>query len=102
VAALVSALVTAICADIVRPSLAWLAASGRDHGELARAMAALRDPEGFARLRALCDSDPAVSKTAGSRTLRRAAVILAARGCDAPCTGPTPPSKTASPRSATT
>ena len=80
VAALVSALVTAICADIVRPSLAWLAAGGRDHGELARAMAVLRDPEGFARLRALCDSDPAVSKTAGSRTQRRAAVILAARG----------------------
>jgi integrase len=80
VAALVSALVTVICADIVRPSLAWLAAGGRDHGELARAMAALRDPDGFGRLRALCDSDPAVSKTAGSRTLRRAAVILAARG----------------------
>ena len=80
VAALVSALVTAICADIVRPSLAWLAAGGRDHGELARAMAVLRDPEGFARLRALCDSDPAVSKTARSRTLRRAAVILAAKG----------------------
>jgi integrase len=80
VAALVSALVTAICADIVRPSLAWLAASGRDHGELARAMAALRDPEGFARLRALCDSDPAASKTARSHTLWRAAVIMAARG----------------------
>jgi hypothetical protein len=80
VAALVSALVTAICADILRPSLTWLAASGRDHGELARAMAALRDPEGFARLRALCDSDPGVPKTARSRTLRRAAVILAARG----------------------
>jgi integrase len=79
-AALVSALVTAICADIVRPSLAWLAAGERDHRELTRAMAALRDPDGFARLRALCDSDSAVSKAAGSRTLRRAAVILAARG----------------------
>jgi len=80
VAALVSAQITVVCSDIVRPSLAWLVAGGRDHGELARAMAALRDPEGFARLRALCDSDPAVSKTAGSHTLRRAAVILAARG----------------------
>ena len=79
-AALVSALVTAICADIVRPSLGWLAAGERDHAELARGMAALRDPDGFARLRALCDSDPAVSKTARSHTLRRAAVILAARG----------------------
>jgi len=80
VAALVSALVTAVCSDILRPSLAWQVAGGRDHAELARAMAALRDPEGFARLRALCDSDPGVSKTAGSRTLRRAAVILAAKG----------------------
>jgi hypothetical protein len=80
VAALVSALVTAICADILRPSPKWLVAGGRDHGELARAMAALRDADGFAQLQALCDSDPAVSKAAGSRTLRRAAVILAARG----------------------
>ena len=44
VAALVSALVTAICADILRPSVAWLVAGGRDHGELTRAMTAFRDP----------------------------------------------------------
>jgi integrase len=80
VATLVSALVTVICADILRPSVAWLVAGGRDHGELTRAMTALRDPEGFARLQAVCDSDPAVPKAAGRRTLRRAAVILAARG----------------------
>ena len=45
-------------------------------------MSALRDPGGFARLRALCDggSAAAVSKTARTRTLRRAAVILAAKG----------------------
>ena len=62
VAALVSALIAAICADIVRPSLAWLAAGRRDHPELARAMAAFRDPAGFAQLRAvLGNSDPAVS-----------------------------------------
>ena len=80
VAPLVSALITAICADIVRPSLAWLVAGGRDHGELTRVMAAFRDPDGFARLRAVGDHDPAVSKAAGSHTLRRAAVILAVRG----------------------
>jgi hypothetical protein len=80
VAALVSALVTAICSDILRPTLVWLVAGGRDHAELARAMAMLRDPEGFARLRAVCDGDPAVPKAARSRTLRRAAVILAAKG----------------------
>jgi len=51
--ALVSALSTAIGADIVRPSLAWLVAGGCEHAELARAMSTLRDPEGFARLQAL-------------------------------------------------
>jgi integrase len=80
--ALVSALITAICADVVRPSLTWLIAGGCEHAALARAMPALRDPEGFARLRALCDggSAAAVSKTARTRTLQRAAVILAAKG----------------------
>jgi integrase len=79
-AALVPVLVTAICADILRPSLAWLVAGGCDHAELARAMAALRDAGGLARLRTLCDSDPDVSKTARSHTMRRVAVILAAKG----------------------
>ena len=80
VAALASALVWAICADIVRPSLAWLVAGRRDHPELARAIAAFRDPDGFARLRAVSDSDPAVPETARSHTLRRAAIIVAAKG----------------------
>ena len=80
--ALVSALITAVGAGLVRPSLAWLVAGGCEHAELARAMSALRDPEGFARLRALCDggSAAAVSATARTRTLHRAAVILAAKG----------------------
>ena len=80
--ALVSALITAVGAGIVRPSLAWLVAGGCEHAELARAMSALRDPGGFARLQALCDggSAAAVSKTARTRTLRRAAVMLAAKG----------------------
>jgi hypothetical protein len=78
--ALASALVTAICAGLVRPSLAWLIAGGVEHAELARAMAVLRDAGGFARLQELCDSDPAVTGTARSRTLRRVAVILAAKG----------------------
>ena len=80
VAALVSALIAAICADIVRPSVAWLVAGNRDHRELARAIAAFRDPDGFGRLRAVCDSDPAVPETARGHTLRRAAVIVAAKG----------------------
>jgi integrase len=79
---LAPALVTAVCADIMRPSPGWLAAGGCDHARLARAMAASRDPGGFARLRALCDSGPAATapNTARSYALRRAAVILAAKG----------------------
>ena len=75
------ALVTAVCADIVRPSLSWLVTAGCD-AELARAMAISRDPEGFAQLAGLCDHGPGgpVPKTARTRTLRRAAVIVAAKG----------------------
>ena len=79
--ALAWALVAAACGDIVRPSLAWLVAAGCD-AELARAMAAFRDPQGFARLADLCDHGRGgpVPKTARSHTLRRAAVIMAAKG----------------------
>jgi hypothetical protein len=75
------ALIAAIGGDIVRPSLAWLVAARYDT-DLARAMAAYRDPAGFARLGELCDrgSGGAVPKTARSHTVRRAAVILAAKG----------------------
>jgi Phage integrase family len=79
---LAPALVTAVCADIMRPSLGWLAAGGCDHTGLARAMAASRDPGGFAQLQAHCDNGPAATapKSARSHALRRAAVILAAKG----------------------
>ena len=73
------ALVTVIGGDIVRPSLAWLVTARYDT-ELARAMAAYRDPAGFAQLAGPCDSGGVVPKTARSRTVRRAAVILAAKG----------------------
>jgi integrase-like protein len=73
------ALVTAICGDIVRPSLGWLVAARYDTG-LARVMAAYRDPAGFARLAGLGNHAGGVPKTARSYTLRRAAVILAAKG----------------------
>ena len=79
--ALTAALIAVIAGDVVRPSLAWLAAAGCD-AELARAMAASRDPQGFARLGDLCDHGPGgpVAKTARHHALRRAAVILAAKG----------------------
>jgi Phage integrase family len=79
--ALTAALITVITSDVVRPSLAWLVAAGCD-GELARAMAAVRDPQGFARLAELCDRGPGgpAPKPARTHTLRRAAVIVAAKG----------------------
>ena len=75
------ALVNVICGDMVRPSLAWLVTARYDT-DLARAMAGYRDPAGFARLAELCDHGPGgpVPKNARCHTLRRAAVILAAKG----------------------
>src|SRR5215469_8209929 len=75
------ALVAVIGGDIVRPSPGWLVAARYDT-DLARVMAACRDPAGFARLAGLCErgSGDTVPKTARSHTARRAAVILAAKG----------------------
>jgi hypothetical protein len=80
VKALVSALLMAISADLIRPSLAWLVTKPTGPGSLVRHLARTRDPDGFARLRALCDADPHVSSVAGSHTLYRTAEILAAKG----------------------
>jgi hypothetical protein len=70
-----------IAGDVVRPSLAWLVTAGCD-GELTRAMAAFRDPQGFARLAGLCEAGAAgpAPATARSQAPRRAAVIMAAKG----------------------
>ena len=78
--ALASALLTAISADVVRPALGWLVVKATGPGSLVRHLARARDPEGFARLRALCDADPHVSKVSGSHTVYRAAEIVAAKG----------------------
>ena len=79
--ALNGAVVVAVSADIVRPSLAWLVrgALGKN-GALVRHLARGRDPDGFARLRALCAEDPTVRAAAGSLSAYRAALILAAKG----------------------
>ena len=78
---LTAALIAVIAGDVVRPSLAWLIAAGCD-AELARAMGAFRDPQGFARLMELCEHGPGgpVPATARTHALRRTAVILAAKG----------------------
>jgi len=78
--ALASALLVAISADLVRPTLGWLVAGATGPGSLVRHLARTRDPQGLARLRVLCDADPHVSTVAASHTLYRAAEILAARG----------------------
>jgi hypothetical protein len=78
--ALSAALGMAICAHIVCPSLAWLVAGATGKGALVRGMARCRDPEGFARLRALCASCPDISPAVASLTLSRGAVIVAAKG----------------------
>jgi integrase len=74
------ALVVAICGDLVRPSLGCLVAGAAGKGSLTRNLARVRDPVGFARLRALCAADPKVSGFAAALTLRRSAEIIAAKG----------------------
>ncbi len=73
-------LVVAICADLVRPSLGCLVSGAAGKGSLARNLARIRDPEGFTRLRELCDNDPGVSAEAGNYAVRRSSLIVAAKG----------------------
>jgi hypothetical protein len=79
-AELANALGVVICADLIRPSLGWLAASLDGKSALARGLARARDPEGFTRLQGLCDTVPGVSKAAGNQALRRTSLIVAAKG----------------------
>ena len=74
-----AALTVAICAEVVRPGLAWLVAAVPRGGGLVRCMAQTRDVEGFARLRQACDRD-AQTPAATGHTLHRGAVVLAAKG----------------------
>lgn len=78
--ALAAAVTVAIGADLIRPSLPWLVGGATGRGALVRAIAAGRDPDGFNRLRVLCDADPDVSAAQTTRTLHRSAEILAAKG----------------------
>ncbi len=79
--ALNRAVVVATTADVVRPSLSWLVGGPlAKNGGLVRSLARSRDPDGFERLKAHCDRDPDVSKSAGTLTLYRAALIIAAKG----------------------
>ena len=84
-AELANALRVLICADLIRPSLSWLVSNLAGRNSLARGLARTRDPQGFARLQERCDTDEAVSEAARKQALRRASLILAAKGggiCD--------------------
>jgi Phage integrase family len=74
------ALLAAIAADLIRPSLTWLVTATFRGGTLLNVVSECRDPHGFARLRGLCSADSDISAAAANRTAHRAALILAAKG----------------------
>jgi integrase len=80
VTALTVALRAAVCADVIRPSLVWLLGGGMADNYFTAALAAGRDPEGFARLREVLDANPELSAVARRLTVHRAAAIVAAKG----------------------
>ncbi len=66
-----------ICADVVRPRLEWLASNSSN--QFRRAVAATRDPNGFARLSAEIPARELATRR-GSEALRAMAQIIATRG----------------------
>lgn len=74
------ALRSAVAADMIRPSMHWLLIGGASDNQFARAVAAERDPAGFARLRELLDAEPELSDPDRRAAAHRAAVIIAAKG----------------------
>lgn len=75
--ALKSGLLALICADVIRPSMEWLAGNSSRH--LRPAIAATRDPEGFARLaRDVSEHDQANRNS--SEAYKFIAQIVAAHG----------------------
>ncbi len=56
---LASGLLMLICGDVIRPGLPWMLT--RTHARLAGAMAHTRDPQGFAQLQRLAETQPASS-----------------------------------------
>lgn len=78
--ALVAALPLAISADLLRPSLSWLVDGGGARGGLlVRNLAASRDPDGFAKLRAVCEADAGISSPITTQVVYRSALIVAAK-----------------------
>lgn len=76
--ALSSGLFMLMCADVIRPSGAWLIS--RRSRRLAEGMAAYRDPEGFAALDQLVHADPTLTVVNVQAAKARIAVIVASKG----------------------
>jgi integrase len=75
---LASGLLMLICGDVIRPGLPWMLT--RTHARLAGAMAHIRDPQGFAQLRRLAETQPASSAADARVAATRIATILACKG----------------------
>lgn len=76
--ALSSGLFMLMCADVIRPSGAWLIS--RRSRRLGEGMAACRDPEGFAALDQLVHDDPTLTVANVQAAKARIAVIVASKG----------------------
>jgi hypothetical protein len=74
-------LMVLICADVVRPSLSWLAGFAPARRGLGEEMARTRDSAAFAELTAMCQGGHVGSQTRQTALLR-IALIMAAKGGD--------------------
>jgi hypothetical protein len=72
-------LLVLICAEVIRPGLAWLSSFAPARRGLAEEMARTRDSAAFAELAAMCQRS-AVGVQAGQTALTRVALIMAAKG----------------------
>lgn len=73
-----SGMLMLICADVIRPGLAWMLT--RTHRYLAIVMAGTRDPAGFAQLRELAEAGPASATGDARYAATRVATLMACKG----------------------
>lgn len=67
-----------VCGDVIRPGLSWMLS--RSHRHLPTVMSEARDPEGFARLRALAAEQPEHLQADAQIAETRIATLLACKG----------------------
>lgn len=78
-ATMTSAVALLVCADVLRPSLAWMLTGGKKR-KLAHNLYLWRDPEGFGRLRAACEQEPGIGPTVPEQIAFRCAMVMATKG----------------------